>query len=37
MYKKVKDAERMQKEFIDIAAHELRNPIQPCFIATPSF
>lgn len=29
MYKKVKDTERMQKEFIDIAAHELRNPIQP--------
>ncbi|MGB6675027.1 MAG: histidine kinase dimerization/phospho-acceptor domain-containing protein, partial [Candidatus Nitrosopolaris sp.] len=29
MYKKVKDTERMQKEFIDITAHELRNPIQP--------
>jgi two-component system sensor histidine kinase VicK len=29
MYKKVKETERMQKEFIDIAAHELRNPIQP--------
>jgi signal transduction histidine kinase len=32
MYKKVKDTERMQKEFIDIAAHELRNPIQPILI-----
>ncbi|MGB6592870.1 MAG: ATP-binding protein, partial [Candidatus Nitrosopolaris sp.] len=32
MYKKVKEAERMQKEFIDIAAHELRNPIQPILI-----
>jgi hypothetical protein len=29
MYKKVKEAEQMQKEFINIAAHELRNPIQP--------
>ena len=29
MYKKVKETERMQKEFIGIAAHELRNPIQP--------
>jgi len=29
MYKKVRETERMQKEFIDIAAHELRNPIQP--------
>jgi signal transduction histidine kinase len=29
MYKKVKEAERMQKEFIDIAAHELKTPIQP--------
>ncbi|MRN41033.1 MAG: hypothetical protein FIO02_08335 [Nitrosopumilales archaeon] len=29
MYRKVKETERMQKEFIDIAAHELRNPIQP--------
>ena len=29
MYKKVKETERMQKEFICIAAHELRNPIQP--------
>jgi two-component system, OmpR family, sensor histidine kinase VicK len=32
MYKKVKEAETMQKEFIDIAAHELRNPIQPILI-----
>ncbi len=29
MYKKVKETERMQKEFIDIAAHELKTPIQP--------
>src|SRR6266702_1509060 len=29
MYKKVKETERMQKEFIDIAAHELKNPIKP--------
>jgi two-component system, OmpR family, sensor histidine kinase VicK len=29
MYKKVKETERMQREFINIAAHELRGPIQP--------
>jgi two-component system, OmpR family, sensor histidine kinase VicK len=29
MYKKVKETEQMQKEFINIAAHELRGPIQP--------
>jgi CheY-like chemotaxis protein/two-component sensor histidine kinase len=29
MYKKVKETERIQKEFIGIAAHELKNPIQP--------
>lgn len=29
MYKKIKETERMQKEFINIAAHELRGPIQP--------
>ena len=28
-YGKVKESEKMQKEFINIAAHELRNPIQP--------
>jgi signal transduction histidine kinase len=36
MYKKVKDTERMQKEFIDIAAHELRNPIQPILALSQS-
>ncbi|HZD36832.1 MAG TPA: ATP-binding protein [Nitrososphaeraceae archaeon] len=29
MYEQLKDHDRMQKEFINIAAHELRNPIQP--------
>jgi two-component system sensor histidine kinase VicK len=29
MCKKIKETEMMQKEFIGIAAHELRNPIQP--------
>jgi len=28
-YEKVRESEKMQKEFINIAAHELRNPIQP--------
>ncbi|MGZ5470529.1 MAG: sensor histidine kinase [Nitrososphaeraceae archaeon] len=28
-YEKVKESEKLQKEFINIAAHELRNPIQP--------
>ena len=28
-YGKVKESEKMQKEFINTAAHELRNPIQP--------
>ena len=28
-YEKVKESEKRQKEFINIAAHELRNPIQP--------
>jgi two-component system sensor histidine kinase VicK len=34
MYKKVKETEQMQKEFINIAAHELRNPIQPILSLT---
>jgi signal transduction histidine kinase len=29
MYEQLKDHDRMQKEFINIAAHELRTPIQP--------
>lgn len=29
MYKKVKETEQMQRDFINIAAHELRTPIQP--------
>jgi signal transduction histidine kinase len=28
-YKKVKESEKMKQEFINIAAHELRTPIQP--------
>jgi signal transduction histidine kinase len=28
-YKKVKESEKMKEEFINIAAHELRTPIQP--------
>ena len=28
-YEKVKESEKMQKEFINIATHELRTPIQP--------
>jgi len=34
MYKKVKETEQMQKEFINIAAHELRTPIQPILSLT---
>ena len=33
MYKKVKETEQMQNDFINIAAHELRNPIQPILSA----
>ena len=29
LYKKLQDHARIEKEFIDIAAHELKNPIQP--------
>ncbi len=29
MYEKLKHHDKMQQEFIDIAAHELRTPIQP--------
>jgi signal transduction histidine kinase len=29
LYKKLKDTEQMQKEFFNVAAHELRNPVQP--------
>jgi two-component system, OmpR family, sensor histidine kinase VicK len=29
LYEEVKISERIQKDFINIAAHELRNPIQP--------
>ena len=29
LYEQLKDHDKMQKEFIDIAAHELRTPIQP--------
>ena len=34
LYKKVKETEQMQKDFINIAAHELRNPIQPILALT---
>jgi signal transduction histidine kinase len=41
LYQQIKDANeqlkvhhRMQKEFINIAAHELRNPIQPILSLT---
>jgi len=34
LYKKVKETEQMQKDFINIAAHELRNPIQPILSLT---
>ncbi|MGB7637106.1 MAG: histidine kinase dimerization/phospho-acceptor domain-containing protein, partial [Nitrososphaeraceae archaeon] len=34
LYKKVKETEQMQKDFINIAAHELRNPIQPILTLT---
>jgi two-component system sensor histidine kinase VicK len=28
-FEKLKEADKMQKEFIDVAAHELRSPVQP--------
>jgi two-component system, OmpR family, sensor histidine kinase VicK len=34
MYKKVKETEQMHRDFINIAAHELRNPIQPILTLT---
>ncbi|HET7389584.1 MAG TPA: HAMP domain-containing sensor histidine kinase [Nitrososphaeraceae archaeon] len=34
LYKKVKETEQMQRDFINIAAHELRNPIQPILALT---
>ena len=37
MYEQLKIHDRMQKEFIDIAAHELRTPIQPILGLTGVF
>ena len=36
MYEQLKAHDRMQKEFINIAAHELRNPIQPLVLSSES-
>jgi nitrogen-specific signal transduction histidine kinase len=36
MYEQLKIHDRMQKEFINIAAHELRNPIQPLVLSSES-
>jgi signal transduction histidine kinase len=36
MYEQLKVHDRMQKEFINIAAHELRNPIQPLVLSSES-
>jgi nitrogen-specific signal transduction histidine kinase len=36
MYEQLKTHDRMQKEFINIAAHELRNPIQPLVLSSES-
>ena len=33
-YEKVKESEKMKEEFINIAAHELRTPIQPILVLT---
>ena len=35
-YEQLKTHDRMQKEFINIAAHELRNPIQPLVLSSES-
>ncbi len=34
LYEKARDAERIKDEFINIAAHELRNPIMPIITST---
>ena len=36
MYEQLKIHDRMQKEFINIVAHELRNPIQPLVLSSES-
>ena len=36
MYEQLQIHDRMQKEFINIAAHELRNPIQPLVLSSES-
>lgn len=36
MYEQLKVHDRMQREFINIAAHELRNPIQPLVLSSES-
>jgi len=36
MYEQLQVHDRMQKEFINIAAHELRNPIQPLVLSSES-
>jgi signal transduction histidine kinase len=36
MYEQLKIHDRMQKEFINVAAHELRNPIQPLVLSSES-
>ena len=36
MYEQLKIHDRMQKEFINIAAHGLRNPIQPLMLSSES-
>jgi nitrogen-specific signal transduction histidine kinase len=36
MYEALKIHDKMQKEFINIAAHELRNPIQPLVLSSES-
>jgi nitrogen-specific signal transduction histidine kinase len=36
MYEQLKVHDRMQEEFINIAAHELRNPIQPLVLSSES-